>query len=359
MSSWRKLGNILFLSLLVMFCFLLGKHAMGDEYKDATLLAMQGGEISNEEALKLEQQLGQNVNDLAARAKLLGYYQLESFKSKDARKARQRHILWVIQNCPGCGIASTPYSWLDPMLDGEVYYEAKALWLKQVESHKESTAIIGNAAKFFILHDQDAAEDLLKRAKALDPRNPEWPKRLGEIYSLGMSRKPAESRKEAGAKSLEQMEETLSLTIDDNNKFYLLDELSTVAFEAGDSSKASKYASQLLQKAPQYKKDWNYGNAIHKGNLILGRVALASGKLEEAKDYLLKAGKTPGSPQLDSFGPNMTLAKELLEKGERKVVIEYFRECGNFWQSGNDKLMNWMAIVNQGGMPNFGGNLDY
>jgi len=76
-----------------------------------------------------------------------------------------------------------------------------------------------------------------------------------------------------------------------------------------------------------------------------------------AKKYLLKAGKMPGSPQLDSYGPNMTLAKELLEKGEREVVIEYFQMCASFWDDDIDRLKNWMSIVQEGGIPDFGANL--
>ena len=66
-------------------------------------------------------------------------------------------------------------------------------------------------------------------------------------------------------------------------------------------------------------------------NVLLGRIALRQGNLKEAKQYLLKAGKSPGSPQLNSFGPQFTFARELLEKGEKSVVIECLDLIGNFW----------------------------
>jgi tetratricopeptide (TPR) repeat protein len=359
MLKWKTLGTILFSFLFVVFCSLPGKPVIAVEKMDPTKLALKGRELTNKEALKLEEKLRKNPDDLSIRTMLLGYYDLKAFKLKDARKARQRHVVWIIQNYPESKIAGLPYTNLDPLLDGEKYYEAKKLWLKQVETHKENTAIIGNAANFLLLNDMDTAETLLKKAKALEPRNPKWSERLGHFYSLGMREKSDKSRKEAASKSLEQMEEALNLTTEDNQRFYMLGDLAMIAFEAGEVDKASKYASELLQKAPQYKNNWNYGNGVHKGNLILGRIALASGRLDEAKDYLLKAGKTSGSPQLNSFGPNMTLAKELLEKGEREVVVKYFEECGKFWEMGEDRLKDWMAIVNKGGMPDFGANLDY
>jgi hypothetical protein len=72
---------------------------------------------------------------------------------------------------------------------------------------------------------------------------------------------------------------------------------------------------------------------------------------------LLKAGATPGSPQLNSFGPNMALAKELLDKGEREAVLEYFTLCSKFWD--RDELKEWMALVKDGVTPKFGANLVY
>ena len=74
---------------------------------------------------------------------------------------------------------------------------------------------------------------------------------------------------------------------------------------------------------------------------------------------MLKAGATPGSPQLDSFGPSMTLAKELLEKGERQAVIEYFQLCAKFWEMGKKSLENWTSVVKEGKIPDFGRNLRY
>ena len=100
---------------------------------------------------------------------------------------------------------------------------------------------------------------------------------------------------------------------------YALPKLAKRAFEAGDTEKASSYAKQLLTMASDYRNDWNYGNAIYYGNFVLGRIAVHQGDLAQAGQYLLAAAATPGSPQLDSFGPNMTLAKELLEARQERI----------------------------------------
>jgi hypothetical protein len=72
--------------------------------------------------------------------------------------------------------------------------------------------------------------------------------------------------------------------------------------------------------------------------MVLGLVALRQGSVANAKQYLLESGKTTGSPQLDSFGPDFTLAKELLQKGERETVLEYLSLCRKFWKMGAAKL---------------------
>jgi len=126
-----------------------------------------------------------------------------------------------------------------------------------------------------------------------------------------------------------------------------------------DLSKAEDLAKELLHLSSVEPKDWNYGNAIHFGNMVLGQVALRKGDFQKAEMHLLKSGRTPGSPQLNSFGPNMSLAKELLEAERRGAVLEYFELCSKFWKNSRDRLEVWAILVQNGKMPEFGANLVY
>jgi tetratricopeptide (TPR) repeat protein len=161
------------------------------------------------------------------------------------------------------------------------------------------------------------------------------------------------------AKSLEEYEKAQSTDTSELSRFHRLDALAKSAFEAGEIKKASQYANELLETAQKYLKDWNYGNAVYYGNIVLGRIALKKGDVKQADEYLLKAGQTPGSPQLDSFGPNMSLAKELLEKGEEDTVLQYFELCRKFWHMDDGKLDQWQKEIKSGKIPNFGANLLY
>jgi len=140
--------------------------------------------------------------------------------------------------------------------------------------------------------------------------------------------------------------------------FDALPDLAKRAFNAGKTDKAKSYAKQLLQMALRYPRD--DGNAIFYGNFVLGRIAVQEGNLTQAGQYLLASAATHGSPVLDTFGPSMSLAKELLEKGQSTaVVIEYFALCKKFWEMNDGKLDRWTETVRSGGIPDFGANLNY
>ena len=167
------------------------------------------------------------------------------------------------------------------------------------------------------------------------------------LFGEVRKRQAASEERELGA-ARSEYERWLALTR------LTLDEL-----DSKPASEVRAHANEVLTIAAKYQNDWNYGNAIHKGNLALGRLALREGKVDEAGKYLLLAGHTPGSPQLNTFGPNMSLAKELLERGERQKVLEYFELCAKFWKQDRGQLKIWSLQVKGGAEPAFGANLLY
>ena len=133
--------------------------------------------------------------------------------------------------------------------------------------------------------------------------------------------------------------------------------LANVAFwtvDSGDLAEAARLADEVLAMAPEYKGNWNYGNVLHKANLARGRIALRAGSPRAAATFLLEAGRTPGSPQLDTFGPNMLLAEELLARGENEAVIAYIEEVRAFWKMDPHATDAWIGLIRRGRMPNFG-----
>ena len=138
----------------------------------------------------------------------------------------------------------------------------------------------------------------------------------------------------------------------------LLPRMTKAAFAAGDWARAERYANEALEAAT-HGVFWWTGDAIHQGNIVLGRLAMRRSDLEQAKRFLLAAGKTPGSSSLTSLGPNMALAKELLDHGESAAVLEYLRESVEFWHADRGKLAEWTALIRASLKPDFGANLTY
>ncbi len=201
----------------------------------------------------------------------------------------------------------------------------------------------------------ELAEKLLLKAQSLDPGNMAWHQALGEYYShMRMAASSPEAKAQWSRKSLEQMEKAGQAKTSESDRIHLLADLSRAAFEAGEPAKAEKYAKELLVIADRHRGEESFGPAVHYGNIILGRLALKDSNVELAKSHLIKAGQTPGGGTLTSFGPSMSLAKGLLEKGEKDTVIQYLELCKKFWTYPQNPLDNWIQTIKAGGIPQFG-----
>lgn len=162
----------------------------------------------------------------------------------------------------------------------------------------------------------------------------------------------------AAARYVATHEPLLSQMTEPGGRLYKLQHLAAAALAAGDKAKAAAFARDLMALGEQLKTrpgfgDSLYSDATHVGNLVLGHLALEEGDVETAKAHLLAAGRVPGSSVLKSFGPHFLLAKQLLERGERETVIEYFDLCAKFWELDKGRLERWKDAVRRGAMPDF------
>jgi len=142
----------------------------------------------------------------------------------------------------------------------------------------------------------------------------------------------------------------------DFSKLFALEGAALFSFDKGKYECTKLYAKKLITMSEQLREDMNCEDFIHEGNILLGRVALRQNDIESSKKNLLKAGHTSGSGKLATSGPNLILAKELIDKGENKVVIQYFELCKNFWKMSDGRLDRWIALMKDGGKPNFDAN---
>ncbi len=344
---------------------------------------LTGMSLTAEEAQALEERLERNPRDLQARSRLIVYYFPRSHLNGAVRRIHHEHVLWLIRNAPHADVLGSPDSQIQPFFDSDSYRAGKQTWLSHIEREPSNVTFLGNAANFFSdFQDGDLDIETLQSAQSYDPDNSKWPTLLGHRYlqdalfaeqirgqvetpefidaddlpnSLAeMFDQAVAVRPSSAALALEQFELAYERADSDNERTRLRDALARAAFEAERYDDARAHASALLNAPPTPASD---GMATHRGNIILGRVALVEDDVERAKYHLLEAGKVSGSAVLGSFGPNMRLAADLLEHGERDTVLEYFELCSNFWPS--DKLQDWTALVRAGRQPDFEAHLIY
>lgn len=139
----------------------------------------------------------------------------------------------------------------------------------------------------------------------------------------------------------------------DAEAFVHLPSAAAAAFHLARFAEARAFAERGLALAPLFHENWNYGNAIHIGHTVLGLIALNDSDEITAIVELAASGNTPGSPQLNSFGPTMQLAKALLRAGHVEPVLEYLEQCRAFWEMGGIWLSLWKRKVREGSVPNF------
>jgi hypothetical protein len=162
-----------------------------------------------------------------------------------------------------------------------------------------------------------------------------------------------------------ELEQTSIETI----KLRLLAEVAKAALEAGMNDEARSYADQALALAgedrfrnagPVTFESASEGDAVALGNLVLGRLALLAGDVKAAENDLLLSGQITAG-QAEFWGPNMTLALELLKRHRTESVLQYLDECRAFWRKDDQfgKLDRWIADVRNGKLPDFGSNLVY
>ena len=308
--------------------------------------AMVGMFLSAEEAEALEERLRSDPDDLSARAQLVSYYQSVQWRDDANVRRYGWHLVWLAQNEPRHLLLLTAN--IAPDRNPSAYARIRAIWRDLLEEAPRDATVLGNAAAF-LEHgpDRDLALTLLERSQEIDPGNVMWPFMLGRLrWRMAQEgrQRPDPALAAAALAHLERADR-LDSYINPMQLRWAMD----AAFAAGQLEKARTYAAE-----------WHAGGtpftleAEYQANLMLGRIALAEDDPNAAGDYLVAAGRLAAWPSLFPlmvWPPDMRLAEELLEQGEREVVLEYLKLCALHWEY--DELGEWADELRNGGIPDF------
>lgn len=307
------------------------------------------------ELAALEAKIAAAPHDLGLRQEIIKKTMIFIDDSGAAARTRARHSFWVVENHPESRLAGEPVLFFHYSLEPDSYRRLKELWDLQTLRFKDNPAVLGNAAAYMLMRDSpDRAQgrELMGRAKALDPANPLWPERLASHYFDEARDGPQTPRRAvAGMASLayDEYARYLKLEKDKERRFNNLPRIADAAWMGDRRPETEALAREMLASATDYTTSWAYGNAVHTGHFYLGVLAVVRGDLDEAGRELILSGKTKGSPQLDSYGPRLELAGELLSKGKSAVVVDYLTACGRFWKSGQSDLDRWKREIAEHG----------
>src|SRR5450432_818540 len=155
------------------------------EAEQATILS-EGWKVTPDEANRLEAQLERDPDNVEARIRLLSHYY-----QRMQPAPRVKHLLWLIANHPeadvfrtGPGFSIAP-DW-SGLNDSDTYQQAKKLWLAHVQRLPADTRIIAHAAVALMNPEPEAALELVRRARRIEPTNSEWVEWLADTYHLAV-----------------------------------------------------------------------------------------------------------------------------------------------------------------------------
>lgn len=277
-------------------------------------------------------------------------------------------LLGFIERHPRAEGAGALHIVLSYLYDIDTLKSAVRVWEKHAARFHGEAQVLGNAAQWMqhlaVVESAYSKESLtlLERARSLEPNTLRWALLLGMTRLDAARKQPPPQNAETAKKAIAALEDALTLGDAAERALLLSDKgpveaaLAEARFINGDLNKAKADADSALTKLDPKRDSWNHGNLVFALHQLRGRIALAQGDVKEAAAQLMASGKTSGSPQLNSFGPGMSLALELLGKGERAAVIDYLDLCAKFWSPGRAKIPAWKTQIEKGETPDFGPN---
>ena len=159
-----------------------------------------------------------------------------------------------------------------------------------------------------------------------------------------------------GAKQSLSTQEKL-FTVAPEAREYVMGGIAVEAERACEYQKAKLYAEEALELGTKGKGGIKLGANIYYGQQVLGLLAMRQGDIKAAKQRLMASAAAPKWPNLARSGPYVLLARRLLDRGEREIVVEFFEQCKRLWPEGEDTLEEWRKEIMAGNVPDFGSRL--
>jgi hypothetical protein len=311
--------------------------------RDWIELCLAGGELDDVGRVELERQIAEQPDNLELRIKHLGFLFARELP-------RGGEVLWLVTHHPDVDLSG--FSVFPQEEDPERYDQIRSTWRNLLEGSPENSVYREQAARFATHDDPSYVEELYRQGMALEPRESKWPERLGDAL-MRRSRNAADAATSMSVarEAVDQFERAYELEPWDFRRHGLQMDIARASVAARLLDRASTAAAVVLRDASEFERTWQYGNSVHWGHIVLGKVALLKADVDTASTELVLAGHTPGSPQLNSYGPDLELAQGLMDLGRTEAVRDYLTQCKRFWDLDHGALDRWVAQISSNQIP--------
>jgi hypothetical protein len=280
------------------------------------------------------------------------------------------HIRWYVQRFPRSATCRSPMVAVDPDASTDGFHAVEEEWNRLLADYPSDPEIAIGAALFIVARDRSRATHLLRALLDVEPGQANVWYQMGRI-ALDPNERLDFFKK---ARSLGETNPNLPVWI------------ANLAAEVGDRATAEAVAQELFHLVAAArstygdKLDWSEkghdlwarATAIdpdraaasqlvsaigthayhkHSAHTVMGLIALQCGDLLVAARHLRESGEVVGNPRLSSYGPAMSLAGELCERGRWDDVAAYLEACTAFWS--DDRLLRWREQVARKERPDF------
>lgn len=341
-------------SVFIVSTFINCSHAQNDFSR--TIRSIRNGQsLSPRGVSQLEDLLLKDKNNEIYRTKLIAYYQSHSFQSEKNIEQYFYHLKWFIKHRPDSSIfirfRGLHGSSIFPSV-AEYSRDVKELWLDKLEQQPGNIKILTNFANYYMTLNTTLTIETLEKARKNFANNAEFHYQLGQAFAQQSRITQSKQSQVAACNSLEEFEKELHLSKTSSYLHYI-DTIAQMAVNCREKAKAKFYAEKMLNLAIELSDSERHGDYIHHGNIVLGHIALMDKEISLAEEYLIKAGKTPGSKHLSMFGPNTGLANRLLMEGKTGTILSYLELCKKFCKSKMAEIDKWSDTINKGGIPDW------
>jgi len=256
------------------------------------------------------------------------------------------NYIWFIRNSPECAITQR-FSNKSGMVRGREYRNnISKEWKNIINIFPSDTKILRSSSIYFQFEDPIFAEEILIKGANIDKKSYIGFMYLGDLYLGFLKDNKGKPRYRDACKAYSN---AYRLVGGDVLRFNVAKQYAMALYLNQDIDKAKEVANKAIHGMEYCDSAFECGGEKHLLNILLGRIAFQQGDISNSIGYLMKSTETPGSPIMDIYGPDLTLARELLRKGRKSAVVRYLKQCRNIWKYNNGKLDLIIKVVEGGG----------